>query len=181
MKNFDFETIEYLKSGNVKQQHAYEVLTKYLIFEKLSSFNPLLVGTIPINIDITDSDLDIICCFEEPDLFYNTITKHFANESGFSMKNVLLPEGTAIVAQFELESYKIEVFGQNIPTKSQKACKHMLIEHRILSERGEKFREKIIELKMNGHKTEPAFAVALGLKGNAYEELLTYGENKKWT
>ncbi len=37
------------------------------------------------------------------------------------------------------------------------------------------FRQEIIALKKQGYKTEPAFAMALGLKGDPYyKELLNY-------
>jgi len=51
----------------------------------------------------------------------------------------------------------------------------MLIEHKLLSTKGEKFRQDIIDLKNQGYKTEPAFAKLLGLGGDAYEELLKLG------
>jgi len=57
----DFTKLDYLKIGNEKQKRAYEILTKYKIFEKLDNYSPLLTGTIPIEIDIESSDLDIIC------------------------------------------------------------------------------------------------------------------------
>jgi hypothetical protein len=57
----DFTTIDYLKNGNAKQRRAYEVLTKHKLFEKLKYYPPILAGTIPIEIDIEGSDLDIIC------------------------------------------------------------------------------------------------------------------------
>ncbi|MNK30599.1 hypothetical protein D3C87_490190 [compost metagenome] len=50
----------------------------------------------------------------------------------------------------------------------------MLIEHQILQEKGEDFRLKIIALKRNGYKTEPAFAKLLNLQGNPYLDLLKY-------
>ncbi|RZL37072.1 MAG: DUF4269 domain-containing protein, partial [Pedobacter sp.] len=60
----DFQDISYLKNGNERQKSAYQTLIKYQIFEKLSGFNPLLAGTIPIDIDIPESDLDIICYWQ---------------------------------------------------------------------------------------------------------------------
>ncbi|GAA2327881.1 hypothetical protein GCM10009853_101140 [Glycomyces scopariae] len=57
----DFTTIDYLKKGNEKQKRAFEVLAKYKLFEKLKDYSPILAGTIPIEIDIEASDLDIIC------------------------------------------------------------------------------------------------------------------------
>lgn len=48
----------------------------------------------------------------------------------------------------------------------------MLIEYKILEQQGEEFRKEILELKERGYKTEPAFALLLGLQGNPYEALL---------
>ncbi len=52
------------------------------------------------------------------------------------------------------------------------AYRHMIIEYRILLEKGEAFRQSIVELKRQGMQTEPAFALLLGLKGDPYTELL---------
>ena len=48
----------------------------------------------------------------------------------------------------------------------------MLIEHKLLLKKGEKFRQGIVDLKNQGYNTEPAFAKLLGFEGNSYEELL---------
>ncbi|MNY83296.1 hypothetical protein D3C86_2259750 [compost metagenome] len=48
----------------------------------------------------------------------------------------------------------------------------MYVEYNLLSIHGEQFRQHIIELKKQGLKTEPAFAQALGIKGDPYLELL---------
>lgn len=61
----DFASPDYLLTGNVKQKAAYRVLTEHSLLEKLRSFDPILTGTIPINIDTDTSDLDIICCFTD--------------------------------------------------------------------------------------------------------------------
>lgn len=55
----------------------------------------------------------------------------------------------------------------------------MIIEHKILIEKGEDFRLQVIQLKEQGYKTEPAFAHLLDLSGDPYDELLkfkNYGE-----
>ena len=57
----DFKDIGYLKNGNLRQQNAFDVLSELDIFEKLKEYNPILPGTIPIEIDLPKSDLDIIC------------------------------------------------------------------------------------------------------------------------
>lgn len=49
----------------------------------------------------------------------------------------------------------------------------MVAEWKILAEKGDSFKQKILELKRSGIKTEPAFAQMLGLKGDPYQAVLT--------
>ncbi len=171
-QGMNFRTIEYLKVGNEKQRQAYEILTSHQILSDLEIYDPILVGTIPIHIDIETSDLDILCCWKEKQEFIDRLIYLFGNQSNFKLwENT---ERQAVVASFVLSGFEIEIFGQNIPTNQQVAYRHMLVEFEILNWRGEKFRQEIVELKRQGYKTEPAFGIALGLKGNPYEELLTY-------
>lgn len=69
----------------------------------------------------------------------------------------------------------MEIYAQNIPTLRQNAYLHMVIEERILNLAGEKFRNDIIALKLNGYKAEPAFGKLLNLQ-NPFEELLELSE-----
>lgn len=170
----DFRNIDYLKFGNQKQIQAFEVLTKNKILSRISEFNPILVGTIPINIAIENSDLDIICTWKDKQEFIEKLQFHFENENQFSIREALINGTTAVVANFISDGFEIEIFGQDIPVENQNGYKHMLIEHEILNAKGEDFRLEIIKLKQNGYKTEPAFGKLLGLTGNTYEELLKF-------
>ncbi|MBF4487357.1 DUF4269 domain-containing protein [Flavobacterium sp. CSZ] len=170
----DFTTIEYLKNGNQKQQQVFEILTQNKVLSKLAEFDPILVGTIPINIDIENSDLDIICHWKNKTDFREKLNSVFGKENEFSIREAIINDKESIIANFKINDFEIEVFGQNIPTKDQNGYKHMLIEYEILQSKGENFRLEIIKLKQNGYKTEPAFAFILGLKGDPYMELLGY-------
>lgn len=162
--------ISYLITGTDKQQKVFQILTENDILEKLHCFAPILVGTIPINIDIENSDLDIICYVNNEEEFVNTLQLHFKNEKDFVIsKN---EKFNSIKANFFIQDFEFEIFGQDIPTQQQNAYRHMLIEYKLLLEKGEQFRLKVIELKKQGYKTEPAFARLLNLQGDAYEELL---------
>lgn len=170
----NFQNIEYLKFGTKRQQEAYSVLADNQILIKLRKHNPILVGTIPINIDIKDSDLDVICHFDDILEFQKTISDTFKNERGFTIREHQNLEQPTIVANFFIGDFEIEIFGQNIPTNQQMAYRHLIVEHKLLNQYGEKFRKQIIKLKEEGNKTEPAFAIALNLEGNPYIELLKF-------
>lgn len=169
----DFTRIDYLKNGNERQKRAYEVLSKHRIFEKLKDYSPILAGTVPIEIDIEGSDLDII--FEvdlrfEEDFLDDLMLSRFIPYD-VDVEHPVVNGERCITLNFILEGFPIEIFGQNKPTTEQNAYLHMLAEHKILQEKGENFKQKIIELKKQGIKTEPAFGMLMDLE-NPYEDLL---------
>lgn len=168
----DFTTINYLKEGNKRQKRAYEVLLKYKIFEKLSNYSPLLAGTIPIEIDVEESDLDIICEVEDKAEFERFLIQSFKNFN-LRIEKLDINNEESLVCNFELEEFPIEIFGQKKTVTEQNAYRHMIAEYRILQEKGEEFKQKIIELKKKGIKTEPAFGMLMGLE-NPYEDLLKF-------
>lgn len=171
----DFTAIDYLKKGNETQQKAYEVLTKYRIFEKLKEYSPVLAGTVPLGIDVEGSDLDIICqvdltCKEDflDELMFKKIVPP---DVDIAVEKMMVNGEQSIVVNFMLDGFPVEIFGQDIPPVQQNAYRHMLAEYSILKEKGEGFKQEIIQLKREGVKTEPAFGLLLGLE-NPYEDLL---------
>jgi hypothetical protein len=169
----DFTTIDYLKNGNEKQKRVFEILSKHRLFEKLKYYSPILAGTIPIEIDIEGSDLDIICEVKNEIDFIEFLNQNFQNYNNFSLEKITFNDEKSIVLNFMLEEFPIEIFGQNKPTTEQNAYRHMIAEYKIVQEKGEDFKQKIIELKKKGIKTEPAFGILLGLE-NPYEDLLKF-------
>jgi len=170
----DFRNIDYLKIGNRKQIQAFKVLTEKKILMNLAEFYPVLVGTIPINIDIETSDLDIICYWKDKMAFREKIQSNFNNEDKFIIRDTFINNQETVIASFETAGFKIEIFGQNIPVREQNGYRHMITEYEILQSKGENFRREIIKLKQQGYKTEPAFGLLLGLKGDPYSALLDY-------
>lgn len=168
-----FENINYLQYGNPVQQRAYTVLTKHRIIDRLSVFNPVLTGTVPIEINIASSDLDISCYWQDKDIFVQALSQ-FSGYSEFHIEFKIIGHHETVIASFKADEFPIEIFGQNRPVQEQYAYRHMLIEHQILEWKGEDFKQQIILLKQQGLKTEPAFCQLLGLSGNPYKALLSY-------
>lgn len=166
----DWTNIGYLLNGNEKQQQSYNILMNANIFSILKEYSPILVGTIPLEIDIEKSDLDIICEVYNFYEFEKLIKNSFQKYENFNINKI--NENQVIVANFFIREFEIEIYGQAIPTKEQYGYRHMIIEDKILKLGGNKLKKEIINLKRNGMKTEPAFAKYLNLNGNPYEELL---------
>ncbi|SFH29238.1 DUF4269 domain-containing protein [Pontibacter chinhatensis] len=172
----NFEDIAYLQSGNERQRAAYEVLLKYEVMQKLAPFDPLLAGTIPIGIDVAQSDLDIICCWKSKTDFRQALLLHFSACPGFVLRERAIRGQESIVASFWLDDFEVEVFGQSTPSREQHAYRHMLVEYKLLQKYDEPLRQQVVHLKKQGVKTEPAFARLLNLPGDPYEALLRLEE-----
>lgn len=170
--DIDFTNIEYLEKGNPKQQRAYMVLTAGGIMEMLQPYGPILVGTVPIGIDVGDSDLDIVCQYRDKEMFKAFLWNHFSHFPDFGMGEYSAQEQIAILAGFRIQEFQVELFAQPIPGREQYAYRHMIIEDRLLRENGEDFRQQVIALKEEGLKTEAAFCRLLNLEGDPFEALL---------
>ncbi len=168
-----FENIKFLKVGNLRQVKSFKILKEINIFNILKEFNPILVGTIPIGIDIEKSDLDIVCQInlENKENFKDITIKHFSQLKKFKITDKFLND-RIIIINFFIDNIEIEIYASNLISTETNGYRHMIIEDRILNYAGLKFKEMIIDLKRNGVKTEPAFAKLLNLNGNPYEELL---------
>ena len=173
----DFKKIDYLERGNDRQRKVYKFLIESEILEILKEYTPILTGTIPICIDLPDSDLDIICECNDHDTFCNWLKLHFGKFEDFKLWTNSFYGVKASVASFKSDSFKVEIFGQDITTVQQNAYRHMIIENEILLENDSDFKNEIIRLKTTGLKTEPAFAKLLGLNGDSYLELLKFDSN----
>ena len=170
----DFLTIDYLEHGNEIQQNVFHLLRNHQILEKLDTYKPIVVGTIPIEINIENSDIDIIGETSNFEKAANHLSKNFSHHIEFKIDQLINNNETCLTCNFRIDTFEIEIYLENkIPTE-QNAYQHMLIEAKLLEKFDESFKNKIIELKKNGYKTEPAFAKVLELKGNPYLALLEY-------
>jgi hypothetical protein len=169
-----FDDTAYLAGGNPTQQQVYELLTRHEIMQALHSYQPLLVGTVPIAISIDSSDLDIICCYADAAQFEDHLIQTFGYYTSFKSYQTNINHEETVVATFSIDNWAFEIFGQNIPTKQQNGYRHMIAEYKLLQKHGEAFTQQIISLKQQGLKTEPAFAKALGIKGDPYLEILKF-------
>ena len=167
----DFKNINYLKFGNSNQKEIYRIVKENNILEILNDYNPIIVGTFPININIDNSDIDIILQVKNFKSLVDLLKENFSKFKNF---NLNLLENNILVCNFKIESYPFEIFAQNLDTEKQYGYLHMIKEYEILLEKDDFFAEKIRILKRNGIKTEAAFCELLNIEGDPYIELLNY-------
>jgi len=147
-----------------KHPMAHSFLEQTDIIKKLSQFKPLLSGTIPLGIDLPESDLDILFESQDFDLFNKTVLNHFPSA-------IISTQDDFTIAKLTHNRLAIELFCQKIAPLKQNAHRHLRIEGRLLKMLGTNFKNKVIELKSSGIKTEPAFGQLLDLN-DPYKQLL---------
>ena len=171
MNSMDFKGISYLKYGNDKQIKSYNILTKINIFNILKDYMPILVGTIPLGIDIENSDLDIVCQVYDFEKFKQILFDNFNKYKNFRIVN---KENNIMICNFIVDDMEIEIYASSQKSHKANGYRHMIVEYKLLNLYGEDLKKEVIRLKKEGLKTEPAFAKILNLNGNPYEEKLLY-------
>ncbi|WP_246188044.1 DUF4269 domain-containing protein [Paenibacillus tengchongensis] len=168
--------ISYLAEGSPRQREAFAVLRELQVMEVLAGYRPLLAGTVPLDLQLPGSDLDILCEVYDPEQFMDEARQAFGTFSGFNAVTRTVDGLVRAKINFEAGGWPVELFGQPLPAAQQNGFRHMLVEWRILHLLGGDFREAVIRLKGGGLKTEPAFARQLQLPGDPYEAVLALGK-----
>ncbi len=148
-----------------------EAIRKSRVLEVLAGFDPHIAGTPPLGLDLPTSDIDILCHCSDAAALAGTLWDIFCDADGFSIRQ-WVGEGRAVVAGFEMHGWPFEIFGQAVAVAEQDGWRHFLVERRLLAMGGEGLRSAIMRARHSGAKTEPAFAVVLGLAGDPYRALL---------
>ncbi|WP_420793134.1 DUF4269 domain-containing protein [Paenibacillus polymyxa] len=104
--------------------------------------------------------------------FQNDVQIWFGTYPGFESRTKFVNQVERVTVNFRCDGWPVEIFGQSISVTRQNGFRHMVIEEQLLTLGGKRLMESIIQLKILGFKTEPAFAKLLGLDGDAYEALL---------
>jgi hypothetical protein len=168
----DWRDLTYLLQGTATQQAAYHALEALRVSALLGAFDPVLAGTIPLDIDIPGSDLDIVCYAADVDAFAQHLQDTFGHFTPFVLRRKIVDGLPTVIAQFTYQGFPIEIFGQPCPVTAQHAFRHLVVEERLLRHGGVGVRQQIRHLKVQGLKTEPAFAVVFALPGDPYHTLL---------
>ncbi len=169
------EMARFLQQGTLTQQAAARVLHDLNIFQILAPFHPRLAGTIPLDVDLPGSDLDIICQAQDLHALAEGVETHFGSMPGFRLRHKIREGEPVLIAEFEHEGFPIQIYGSKTPVDQQRAWVHMVAEAYLLDQAGPEARAAVRALKAAGLKTEPAFAQVFQLPGDPYEVLYQLG------
>lgn len=151
--------------------HFQTVLDELDLLAELSAYEPTVIGTPPLAIDIESSDIDIACTVADLEVFTSDITARFAAVQDFSVELVTTFPAPAVRAAFLSHGWEIELFCQTLPIREQHGVRHFHVERRLLEAEPE-LRPRVLARKRAGQKTEPAFAALLCLDGDPYAAML---------
>jgi hypothetical protein len=172
----DYFHLSYLRTGTARQRQTFKILDTASVFDVLRVYSPCLVGTIPLDVDIPKSDADIICYVSNHKAFRREIQRLFGHYPDFSVWTSQKQGLQATIGSFSLQSkdvsaLRVEIFGQTLPVGQQNAYRHLVVEARLLALAGNHAKSSIRVLKLQGIKTEPAFAQYFDIEGEPYQAL----------
>jgi predicted metalloenzyme YecM len=154
-----------------KHLSTMQFLEQTFLLQEFSAFSPCLSGTIPLNIDTSESDLDILFCANNLDTFTEEIRAKFSNFTDYQESRQKSQDLESRNFNFRYNELPVELFVQTKESYKQRSHQHFLIEGRLLKILGSGFRKEIINLKTTGLKTELAFGKVLNLQ-EPYESLV---------
>ncbi len=154
------------------KQLYMDVLDQLNLFNTLAPYEPTVIGTPPLNIDIDTSDIDIACTAPTLPEFVSAVTVAYSDLDNFSSEYFQIRDEPAARCVFNFGGWEIELFCQTIPIEEQWGVRHFKIEKNLL-QMNPKLSEQVIKLKRSGLNTEEAFASILGLAGDPFEAVLT--------
>jgi len=149
-------------------RHVVEALD---LLNVLAPFDPVVIGTPPLGIDLPDSDIDIACSAPDLEAFAAFVGERFGARQDFLVQPVDGLEEPAVRAAFRSCGWEVELFCQTRPTAAQHGVRHFEVERRLLALAPD-LAPAVRRGKAGGLKTEPAFAAVLGLAGDPYRALL---------
>ncbi|MGF6310728.1 hypothetical protein ABIB82_004919 [Bradyrhizobium sp. i1.8.4] len=151
--------------------HYASAVTNSAVMERLEPFDPRIVGTLPLDLAVPGSDIDIVCHASDPNAFADIVWTHYQSAGDFVLYR--WTSGTRpVVARFVWDGWPFELFGDQCPVEQQSGWIHFEVERRLLALDDGRLRRAVGKSRAGGLKTEPAFAAALGIPGDPYRGLL---------
>lgn len=156
-----------------QNMRAFQALKKSELLRIFRDCDPLVAGTFPLGLEVSDSDIDLLLFSNDLSDLEERLKNSCSQFKNFSLQSLFIKKIPSLICRFEYEDLPFEVFAQPIPTAKQDAQRHLVVEERLLKLGGAALRARVQEQRRLGFKTEAAFINALGLVvSDPFERLL---------
>lgn len=143
------------------------------ILEDLKEFDPAVVGTFPLGLERSGSDVDILCFADDLQAFIKRAQTLFSDRPRFSAgRRTIDDQPEAAVVRFTVGDVPVELFAQPIPTTLQRGFQHFEVERRLLKLGGQPLARRVRDARRDGDSVEVAFAEVLELGGDPFTAVL---------
>ncbi|BFM05044.1 DUF4269 domain-containing protein [Halioxenophilus aromaticivorans] len=157
-----------------KIEKAEKAILQSRVKEVFEAYSPNIVSTIFVEFDTDQSDIDVVCEYQQQNAFASLISSSFQNHDSYSLSVY----AECVIGQFKVSGFLFEIYGAPIPVTQQLAFRHYQVMQRLARLGGESFKQQIRKLKRSGLKTEPAISEVLALEGDPYNAVL---ELESWS
>lgn len=179
MVPFDLYSIDYLRGGSARQQRAHAALREIDLLGRLTLIGgtelgeaPALVGSVPLDLALDESDIDLVAFSADLKSYANHLKEEFGRQENFRTSRGIVLGVPTLMASFNSSGESFEIFVQGTLVPRQNAVIHLMVEDRLLTLGGVDFRNRILRERELGMKTEEAFGKVLGVE-DPLRELLT--------
>ncbi|MBS7544434.1 DUF4269 domain-containing protein [Ancylobacter oerskovii] len=114
--------------GTSSKPGARSALAVTGLMHRLAVFDPRVVGTPPLGLDLAGSDIDIACHAPEPDA--RVMWDHFRGEQHFSLRR-WRGAGRPVVASFTCAGWPLGIFAAPQLVAGQAGWRHFHLERRL--------------------------------------------------
>ena len=163
--NLYSDDIAYLKMGSDRQQAAFITVIELDLFSVLADYDPLLTGTLPLGLDLPDTDLDVICQVEDFAEFGMVMRAMYGYYDEFEYTETAREGIPSVTCSFRYNRFRIRIAGQPIPTREQEAYRRTTAAARLLRMAGETALEDVRRLRSAGMQTNLAVSAYFQLEG----------------
>ena len=132
---------------------------------------PALVGSLPLDLALDSSDIDIVVYATDLKSFGSVLKIEFGDLEYFRSSRGIVLGIPTLMTEFAFSGETYEIFSQATLVPRQNAVIHLLVEERLLNLGGSEFRTQIMNERELGAITEIASGNVLGL-ADPYRELL---------
>lgn len=165
---------ENLARGTERQRRAFEAIESSALIESLKNHSPVLIGAIPLDVDVDTSPIEVVCSSENLEAFAQSLRERWAFADGFKLIHTVANGQPAIKARFRSLGFDVRILAQAMSVFQQPKVVTLLLAARLLTFAPSGARDEIRARIGRGEALEEAVANCFEIEteGEALEALL---------